>query len=267
MLKTWHIPAFDGLELVQSAGITQALPAHFHEAYSIGLATHGVQRLHTEEKTLLAGPGSLLLASPYQVLAHAPLPGTEWAHKMLHVSPDALRYLQRQGYIPRQHTLAFAAPVDGFSAWAAHYEALHQQASTLSEEALGRLLGALVTALPDDDAPPATAPLRQLVQDVQDHLHGARQQKLSLASLAQRFGLDKYKLIRLFSRFTGVTPNKYLTILRVEQAKKLLVAGQPLVEVALEAGFYDQSHFPHYFQAYTGLTPGSYRASCNLLQD
>jgi transcriptional regulator GlxA family with amidase domain len=68
---------------------------------------------------------------------------------------------------------------------------------------------------------------------VQDYLHGTRQQKLSLAALAHRFGLDKYKLIRLFSRFTGATPNKYLTILRVEQAKRLLAAGQPLVEVVL----------------------------------
>jgi hypothetical protein len=160
MIITWHIPAFDGLELVQSAGITQALPAHFHEAYSIGLATHSVQRLHTEEKTLLAGPGSRLLASPYQVLAHAPLSGTEWAHKMLHVSPDAIRYLQRRGYIPRQHALMFAAPVDDFPTWAAHYETLHQQAGTLSEEALGRLLGALFTALPDGSLPAPTPPLR-----------------------------------------------------------------------------------------------------------
>jgi AraC-like DNA-binding protein len=266
MLKTWHLAAFDGLEFVQSAGITQALPPHFHEGYSIGLATHGVQRLHTEAQSLLAGPGSLLLASPYQVLAHAPLPGTEWAHKMLHVSPDAICYLQRQGYIPRQHALTFAAPVADFPAWAARYEALHQQAGSLSEVALGQLLGTLFTAS-SDNSPLPSAPLRQLVQDVQDYLHHARRHKLSLEALAQRFGLSKYKLIRLFSRFTGVTPNKYLTILRVEQAKSLLAAGHPLVDVALEAGFYDQSHFAHYFQAYTGLTPGNYQGNCNILQD
>jgi AraC-like DNA-binding protein len=266
MINTWHIPAFDGLEFVQSTGITQSLPAHFHEAYSIGLATHGVQRLHTADKTLLAGPGSLLLASPYQVLAHTPLPGTEWAHKMLHVSPDAIRYLQRLGYIPHQHPLTFATPVDDFPAWAARYERLHQQAATLSEADLGPLLGALFTEqLPT--YPPPAAPLRQLIQDVQDYLHGARQHKLSLEALALHFGLDKYKLIRHFSHFTGVTPNKYLTILRVERAKSLLAVGQPLVEVALETGFYDQSHFTHYFQAYTGLTPGGYQGSCNFLQD
>jgi hypothetical protein len=95
---------------------------------------------------------------------------------------------------------------DDLPAWAARNEALHQQASTLSEEALGRLLGALVAALLKD-APPATAPLRHLVKEVQDHLHGTRQQKLSLAALAQRFSLDKYKLICLFSRFTGAMPN------------------------------------------------------------
>jgi AraC-like DNA-binding protein len=267
MLKTWHIAAFDGLEFVQSAGITQALPPHFHEAYSIGLVMHGVQRLHLEADTLLAGPGSLLLASPYQVLAHTPLPGTEWAHKMLHVSPDAIRYLQRQGYIPRHHSLSFAAPVADFSAWAARYEQLHHHAGTLSEADLGLLLGSLFTEQRPADAPTATAPLRRLVQDVQDYLHEARQHKLSLEALAQRFALSKYQLIRYFSRFTGITPNKYLTILRVEQAKSLLAAGQPLVDVALEVGFYDQSHFAHYFQAYTGLTPGAYQRSCNLLQD
>jgi hypothetical protein len=51
---------------------------------------------------------------------------------------------------------------DDLPAWAARNEALHQQAGTLSEEAIGRLLGALVAALPDD-ALPTTAPLRQLV--------------------------------------------------------------------------------------------------------
>lgn len=266
MINTWHIPAFDGLEFAQSTGITQALPPHFHEAYSIGLAINGVQRLHTEEKTLLAGPGSLLLASPYQVLAHAPLPGSEWAHKMLHVSPDAIRYLQRQGYIPRPHSLTLVAPVADFATWVARYERLHQQAGTLPEADLGELLGSLFTAQNPEQAQPA-APRRQLVQAVQDYLHATRQRKLNLDGLAERFHIDKYLLIRHFSQFVGVTPNKYLTILRVEQAKTLLAAGYPLVDAALESGFYDQSHFSYYFQAYTGLTPGRYRENINFLQD
>nr|GFB02494.1 hypothetical protein [Tanacetum cinerariifolium] len=155
---------------------------------------------------------------------------------MLHVNPDAIRYLQRRGYIPRHHALTFAAPVGDFPAWAARYDRLHQQAGTLLEADLGPLLGALFTEQRSADAPAATAPLRQLVQDVQDYLGGARQHKLSLDALAQRFALDKYQLIRHFSRFTGVTPNKYLTILRVEQAKVLLAAGQPLVEMGTPAG-------------------------------
>jgi AraC-like DNA-binding protein len=185
---------------------------------------------------------------------------------MLHVSPDVIRYLQCRGYIPRQHPLTFAAPVAAFPAWVARYEALHQQAGTLSEVALGQLLGSLFTACPDD-SPPITEPLRQLIQDVQDYLREARQHKLSLEALAQRFALSKYQLIRHFSRFTGVTPNKYLTILRMEQAKSLLAAGHPLVDVALEVGFYDQSHFARYFQVYSGLTPGGYQGHCNILQD
>jgi transcriptional regulator GlxA family with amidase domain len=90
---------------------------------------------------------------------------------------------------------------------------------------LGPLLGALFTEQRPATLPPA-APLRQLIQKVQDHLHGTRQHKLTLDALAQRFGLNKYQLIRYFSQFTGVTPNKYVTILRVEQAKSLRAAGK-----------------------------------------
>ena len=104
-----------------------------------------------------------------------------------------------------------------------------------------------------------------MIAAVQRHLHGARDQKLNLDDLACRFSLDKYQLIRHFKRQLGITPNGYLTLLRIEQAKGLLAQGHALVEVALETGFYDQSHFARCFRTHTGVTPRGYQKNCAAL--
>jgi AraC-like DNA-binding protein len=118
------------------------------------------------------------------------------------------------------------------------------------------------------NTPPQTpASPQEVIADVQDYLHGVRDQKLNLGELARRFALDKYQLIRHFKRQVGLTPNGYLTMLRIEQAMCLLAQGHALVEVALETGFYDQSHFARYFRTYTGVTPRRYQKSCPTLQE
>jgi AraC-like DNA-binding protein len=107
-----------------------------------------------------------------------------------------------------------------------------------------------------------SVPFQDVITDIKQYLRGVHDQKLNLAELARRFSLDKYQLIRLFKRQVGVTPNGYLTLLRIEQAKSLLAQGHALVEVALETGFYDQSHFARYFRTYTGVTPRGYQKNC-----
>jgi AraC-like DNA-binding protein len=85
--------------------------------------------------------------------------------------------------------------------------------------------------------------------------------------MAQHFALNKYQLIRHFKQQVGVTPSVYLTRLRVELAKNLLAQGHLLVEVALESGFYEQSHFTRHFRTYTGITPDNYQRNCLTFQE
>jgi transcriptional regulator GlxA family with amidase domain len=114
-------------------------------------------------------------------------------------------------------------------------------------------------------APKVPAPQPDVIADVQHYLRGVPDQKLNLPELAQRFALDKYQLIRRFKQQVGMTPNNYLTWLRIEQAKCLLAQGHALVEVALETGFYDQSHFARCFRTHTGITPRGYQKGCAIL--
>ena len=50
----------------------------------------------------------------------------------------------------------------------------------------------------------------------------------------------------------------HLTQIRIERAKTLLTRGWPVAHVAVETGFFDQSHFTRRFKRIVGVTPGQY---------
>lgn len=65
---------------------------------------------------------------------------------------------------------------------------------------------------------------------------------------------------RLFKAAYGTTIQSYQLMLKAERARVLLQSDRPLSEVALEAGFYDQSHLTRIFKGLFQLTPEAYRA-------
>jgi AraC family transcriptional regulator len=82
----------------------------------------------------------------------------------------------------------------------------------------------------------------------------------SVAALSRLAGVHPAHLTRTFRVFHGCTPAEYAVRLRLSQAA-LLVGNtrRPLAEIALDAGFADQSHFTTRFRAVYGLPPGEYR--------
>lgn len=68
-------------------------------------------------------------------------------------------------------------------------------------------------------------------------------------------------LVRSFSAAFGIAPHQYLISRRIALARRLLLDGRPAAEVAVEAGFHDQSHFTRHFKRIVGTTPGRYARS------
>jgi len=79
-----------------------------------------------------------------------------------------------------------------------------------------------------------------------------------LDDLERVSGINKFHLIRLFKDEFGIPPHMYQTLLRINYAKRQLRKQKQITEVALEAGFYDQSHFHKVFKSHTGITPEKY---------
>lgn len=83
--------------------------------------------------------------------------------------------------------------------------------------------------------------------------------RASIGSLRRETGVAAAPLADRFRREVGVTPKRYARIHRFRRALALLAAPAPrLAEVALSAGYYDQSHMNADFRRMAGLTPGEY---------
>lgn len=85
-------------------------------------------------------------------------------------------------------------------------------------------------------------------------------ERFTLERLADIAHLSPSHFRRLFSEVMQTTPAKYLTTIRLNAARRLLVTTDKLItEIAVETGFWDQSHLVKAFKAERGMTPSQYR--------
>ncbi len=82
---------------------------------------------------------------------------------------------------------------------------------------------------------------------------------MDLDHIAKKVYLSKYHFLRLFKEAYGITPHKYLTIKRVEAAKKLLSSNLPISHICREVGFESAPSFSNLFKRHTGTAPGEFR--------
>jgi AraC family transcriptional regulator len=84
--------------------------------------------------------------------------------------------------------------------------------------------------------------------------------RLALVDIAEAAGIHPVHLAREFRRFYGSTLGQYVRQRRIEYAIGLISkAGSSFADIALAAGFSDQSHFSRTFRKLTGLTPRQFR--------
>lgn len=81
----------------------------------------------------------------------------------------------------------------------------------------------------------------------------------TLNEIAAHLHMSQYHFQRLFGRWTGVTPKRYLQTLTVERAKKLLLESQSLLEISESLGLSSGSRLYDHFVTLEAVTPGEYR--------
>ncbi len=79
-------------------------------------------------------------------------------------------------------------------------------------------------------------------------------------SIQDLMGYSRTQTYRLFNEWFGVSAHSYQQLLQfIQSVHTLHNRNKKLIDVGLDTGYYDQSHFIRSFQEFTGMTPGEYR--------
>lgn len=81
----------------------------------------------------------------------------------------------------------------------------------------------------------------------------------TLDEIAAHLHLSPFHFQRLFCRWAGVTPKRFLQVLTLERAKQLLSESKPLLEVSDSLGLSSGSRLYDHFIHLEAVTPGEYK--------
>ncbi len=85
-------------------------------------------------------------------------------------------------------------------------------------------------------------------------------QEISLKKLAEAVGINPYYLSHLFRKEMGISFLEYLTFVRISIAKNLLKqTTMSMMDICLEVGYQDPSHFAKIFKKKEGIHPTEFR--------
>lgn len=91
-------------------------------------------------------------------------------------------------------------------------------------------------------------------------------ENITLEVLGRLTGYSQLHLLRLFKQDLGQTPHQFLTVIRLEHAKKLLTdTDMSLDQISAACGFRSAPHFKSLFKQMTHYTPGIYRKNTRLI--
>ncbi len=263
--RLWPVPFLGGLDVLQARFVKQAFARHTHEVFTVGVVWRGAAAFWNRGAEHVAPDGSVMLINPDEVnTGHAYAEGG-YVHLVLYPSAEQLHTVAEQiagrsvgvPYFPQS---VAAAPDVAAQLTKAHRALIAPETSQLAREtALQDALSSLVTSLAGGRLSPGRVGReRAAVRSARMHLEANACENVSLDDLARLTGLSPFHLTRAFRQEVGLPPHAYQVQARVRRAKAWIAAGWSLAEVALAAGFSDQSALSNQFRRHVGVTPGQY---------
>jgi len=248
------MPGFAAVDVMDASFRHHHFAPHTHDELMLGLMRDGVKRFTREGRVHTVGPGGISVVNPGEVHTGGRFDGENLVYTALYVPQPFLRkagLAENCWFAPGVVTdrdcwsLLLAATAQGADPLAAQ-ENLLEGLARLGRHANSKTLLTYRAC---------SAAAGRAV----DYVHAHCAEAFTIEDLARVAGITPRHLIRSFRKATGLPPHAYLRQLRVERARGMLREDTPLAEVALAAGFADQSHLTRVFRQLTGTTPGRYR--------
>jgi AraC-like DNA-binding protein len=260
-------PGFAARDCVCHAGARDPTYEGSYSRACIGVVVSGVFHYRCRGGEALLGPGSMLLGNSGAGFEYRHFDDSGDRSIVFDYDDETLEDARRSLGVAGRATAAFArafvpASMGSVRASARALAALRGgHPEVLQEAALSALSVAVAAHAPSADRRGAlpsrhervvAAALRSIEADPSDDW--------SLESLAAAAQCSRFHFLRIFSRLTGQTPRQCVRAIRLRAAaEQLSTTRARIVDVALESGFGDLSHFNLSFSAAFAMTPRSYR--------
>lgn len=255
--KTLAVGGFLVSELFFSPGAW--LSPHVHDRASLAVMLEGSFDLDIRQRVYPCEPGSVA-TEPVEE-RHSNAVGTAGARVVaIQPAPGAVDRLGPCGELFDEARYARRSPATAL-AWRVVRElAAADDVTPLAVE--GLVLEMIASALRDDRALRRGAPAPRWLAQARACLHDRFLDPPSVSELAGEAGVHPDYLARAFRTWFGQPLGMYVRELRLDwAAERLAATNLPIVAIALDAGFADQSHFSRAFKRHRGVTPGDYRRS------
>lgn len=98
------------------------------------------------------------------------------------------------------------------------------------------------------------------VESMRQYINGHYQEDISLSSLSERFHFSPQYIAKKFKEVYNTTVVTYLTELRIEKARSLLIhTGMSALDISVALGYSDENYFGKVFKKQIGLSPLQFR--------
>ncbi len=253
-----------GLELHQRIDTDCAVSRHVHWVFSLSAVDAGVRMYTTKKGKYCVTSGNIFVVNLGDVHSSSVPAGYKCSNKSMRIDPGLLRSINMQITGNLYETISLRQPVIHDMELSRHIFDLHRVMGKSPEslEVECRILD-IFSMLYERHSQQGKNPGVFGKEHIRvcracEYLQDRFNENISLNELADFAGLSPFYLSRVFTQAMGVPPHTYQLQIRLKKATDLLAAGRPIIEVALETGFCDQSHFQKSFKKKFGITPRQY---------
>ncbi|SFB36547.1 AraC-type DNA-binding protein [Lentibacillus halodurans] len=106
------------------------------------------------------------------------------------------------------------------------------------------------------------------VERVLEYIHHHLDGPIALSDLAAIASYSPYHLTKIFNKVTGISPLYYISAVRIQNAKTLLLnTNLTIRDICLDVGYQSLGSFTSSFMQKVGMTPAQYRAQSRQLHE
>jgi len=237
--------SFDEEEFVIFDGQDFSFISHIHRAFELYLQTEGASEVVIDKRSYVLTAGQAVLIFPFQYHSYRAIENS--AHSICIFSPGLVpSYYGKGNFVPTDNLFAFV-----WNRKTADNPCLYRAIAydICGQFENGREYTVRESLLSQDK-----------VISILLYVNAHYKQKCLLSDAAAAVGVDYAYISKLFKKSIGVSYNRYVNYLRIQESKRLLKTTKgSITEIAYESGFCSLRVFNRKFSETEGTTPSAYR--------